>query len=59
MRGKYGANGVAQVLGKPLGLADLESLDPEFFASLTWILENPINDAGLGAQRVLSLRVGR
>ncbi|OLY81926.1 E3 ubiquitin-protein ligase TOM1-like [Smittium mucronatum] len=32
------------ILGKPVDYKDLEALDPEYFKSLQWILENDITD---------------
>ena len=37
-----------QMLGKPLTLKDLESVDSEYYASLIWILENNIDECFLG-----------
>ncbi|MGH0158812.1 UNVERIFIED_CONTAM: hypothetical protein FKN15_038787 [Acipenser sinensis] len=36
-----------RILNKPVGLNDLESIDPEFFNSLIWIKENNIEECGL------------
>uniref|UniRef100_A0A8C9WIG9 E3 ubiquitin-protein ligase n=1 Tax=Scleropages formosus TaxID=113540 RepID=A0A8C9WIG9_SCLFO len=36
-----------RILNKPLGLKDLESIDPEFYNSLIWIKENNIEECGL------------
>ncbi|KAJ8265636.1 hypothetical protein COCON_G00147350 [Conger conger] len=36
-----------RILNKPLGLNDLESIDPEFYNSLIWIKENDIEECGL------------
>ncbi|XP_064160388.1 E3 ubiquitin-protein ligase Itchy-like isoform X2 [Anguilla rostrata] len=36
-----------RILNKPLGLKDLESIDPEFYNSLIWIKENDIEECGL------------
>ena len=35
------------LLHQPLGLADLESMDPELHRSLEWVLANPIDELGL------------
>lgn len=35
------------ILNKPVGLNDLESIDPEFYNSLIWIKENNIEECGL------------
>lgn len=32
------------ILGKPVSLKDMESLDPDYYKSLVWILENDITD---------------
>lgn len=36
-----------RILNKPVGLKDLESVDPEFYNSLIWIKENNIEECGL------------
>ncbi|CAI5686811.1 unnamed protein product [Oreochromis niloticus] len=36
-----------RILNKPLGLKDLESIDPEFYNSLIWIKDNNIEECGL------------
>lgn len=36
-----------QMLGKPLTMKDLESIDPEFYNSLLWIKENSIEECDL------------
>ncbi|XP_062401585.1 itchy E3 ubiquitin protein ligase a isoform X1 [Sardina pilchardus] len=36
-----------RILSKPLGLKDLESIDPEFYNSLIWIKDNNIEECGL------------
>ncbi|XP_053569048.1 E3 ubiquitin-protein ligase Itchy homolog [Bombina bombina] len=36
-----------RILNKPVGLNDLETVDPEFFNSLIWIKENNIEECGL------------
>ncbi|KAK7916176.1 hypothetical protein WMY93_011937 [Mugilogobius chulae] len=36
-----------RILNKPLGLNDLESIDPEFYNSLIWIKDNNIEECGL------------
>ncbi|XP_031423878.1 itchy E3 ubiquitin protein ligase a isoform X2 [Clupea harengus] len=36
-----------RILSKPLGLKDLESIDPEFYNSLIWIRDNNIEECGL------------
>ncbi|XP_075428021.1 E3 ubiquitin-protein ligase Itchy homolog isoform X2 [Ascaphus truei] len=36
-----------RILNKPVGLNDLESVDPEFYNSLIWIKENNIEECGL------------
>lgn len=36
-----------QILGKPVEVSDLESIDPEGHRSLRWILDNPIDEAML------------
>lgn len=36
-----------KMLNKKLMLKDLETIDPEFFSSLTWIKENDIEECGL------------
>ncbi|XP_029470032.1 E3 ubiquitin-protein ligase Itchy isoform X2 [Rhinatrema bivittatum] len=36
-----------RILNKPVGLKDLESVDPEFYNSLMWIKENNIEECGL------------
>lgn len=36
-----------QMLGKPLTMKDLESIDPEFYNSLLWIKDNNIEDCDL------------
>lgn len=33
-----------RILGKPVSVKDMESFDPEFYKSLTWILENDITN---------------
>uniref|UniRef100_A0A8B9HZZ2 HECT-type E3 ubiquitin transferase n=1 Tax=Astyanax mexicanus TaxID=7994 RepID=A0A8B9HZZ2_ASTMX len=50
--GKFIDTGFSQpfykrILNKPLGLGDLESIDPEFYNSLIWIKENNIEECGL------------
>jgi NEDD4-like E3 ubiquitin-protein ligase WWP1 len=47
--GKFIDNGFSlafykRMLGKPLTMNDLESLDPEFYNSLLWISENNLNE---------------
>ena len=47
--GKFIDNGFSlpfykRMLGKTLTIHDLESLDPEFYTSLSWIRENNLND---------------
>ncbi|XP_033625992.1 NEDD4-like E3 ubiquitin-protein ligase WWP1 [Asterias rubens] len=37
-----------RMLSKQLTLKDLESIDPEFYNSLCWLKDNPINDCDLG-----------
>ncbi|CAK9298000.1 unnamed protein product [Gordionus sp. m RMFG-2023] len=37
-----------RILGKKLGLKDLEDVDPEFYNSLIWIKENNIDECELG-----------
>eukprot|EP00047_Mylnosiga_fluctuans_P024027 m.151338 g.151338 ORF g.151338 m.151338 type:complete len:996 (+) comp9757_c0_seq3:57-3044(+) len=37
-----------QLLGKAVGLKDLELVDTEFYNSLKWIMDNSIDDCGLG-----------
>ncbi len=37
-----------QILERPLVLADMESIDVEFYNSLVWIRDNNMDDAGLG-----------
>ena len=37
-----------RMLGRPLILKDLESVDPEYYKSLQWILENEIDECYLG-----------
>ncbi|CAB4255115.1 similar to Saccharomyces cerevisiae YDR457W TOM1 E3 ubiquitin ligase of the hect-domain class [Maudiozyma barnettii] len=32
------------ILGKPVSLKDMESIDPDYYKSLVWILENDITD---------------
>ncbi|RQM05009.1 hypothetical protein DH86_00003716, partial [Scytalidium sp. 3C] len=32
------------ILGKPVSIKDMESLDPDYYKSLVWMLENDIND---------------
>lgn len=32
------------MLGKPVDLSDMEAIDPEYYKSLRWILDNPIDD---------------
>ncbi|XP_054029406.1 E3 ubiquitin-protein ligase Itchy homolog isoform X1 [Dryobates pubescens] len=36
-----------RILNKPVGLKDLESVDPEFYNSLIWVKENDIEECGL------------
>uniref|UniRef100_A0A8C6V5U2 E3 ubiquitin-protein ligase n=1 Tax=Naja naja TaxID=35670 RepID=A0A8C6V5U2_NAJNA len=36
-----------RILNKPVGLKDLESVDPEFYNSLIWVKENNIEECGL------------
>uniref|UniRef100_A0A2I3M8D3 E3 ubiquitin-protein ligase n=2 Tax=Cercopithecinae TaxID=9528 RepID=A0A2I3M8D3_PAPAN len=36
-----------RILSKPVGLKDLESIDPEFYNSLIWVKENNIEECGL------------
>ncbi|XP_063001316.1 E3 ubiquitin-protein ligase Itchy homolog isoform X2 [Elgaria multicarinata webbii] len=36
-----------RMLNKPVGLKDLESVDPEFYNSLIWVKENNIEECGL------------
>nr|XP_031543841.1 E3 ubiquitin-protein ligase Itchy homolog [Vicugna pacos] len=36
-----------RILNKPVGLKDLESIDPEFYNSLIWVKENNIEECGL------------
>ncbi|KAE8576589.1 hypothetical protein XENTR_v10004253 [Xenopus tropicalis] len=36
-----------RILNKPVGLKDLESVDPEFYNSLIWIKDNNIEECGL------------
>lgn len=36
-----------RMLGKPLVMKDIESIDPEFYNSLVWIKENNIEECGL------------
>ncbi|XP_072307916.1 E3 ubiquitin-protein ligase Itchy-like isoform X2 [Eucyclogobius newberryi] len=36
-----------RILNKPLGLNDLESIDPEFYNSLIWVKDNNIEECGL------------
>ncbi|XP_063311790.1 E3 ubiquitin-protein ligase Itchy homolog [Pelobates fuscus] len=36
-----------RILNKPVGLKDLESVDPEFYSSLIWIKDNNIEECGL------------
>lgn len=36
-----------QILGKPVEVVDLESIDPDGHRSLKWILDNPIDEAML------------
>ncbi|XP_022524317.2 itchy E3 ubiquitin protein ligase b [Astyanax mexicanus] len=50
--GKFIDTGFSQpfykrILNKPVGLGDLESIDPEFYNSLIWIKENNIEECGL------------
>ncbi|KAG9234891.1 hypothetical protein BJ875DRAFT_483741 [Amylocarpus encephaloides] len=33
-----------RILGKPVSVKDMESLDPEYYKSLVWMLENDITD---------------
>jgi E3 ubiquitin-protein ligase HUWE1 len=33
-----------RILGKPVSIKDMESLDPEYYKSLVWMLENDITD---------------
>eukprot|EP00729_Bicosta_minor_P011256 gene11256-957_t len=51
--GKFIDNGFTipfykQLLGKPLILKDVESVDEEYHKSLVWILENDIDELGMG-----------
>lgn len=51
--GKFIDNGFTipfykQLLGKPLVLKDVESVDQEYYKSLVWILENDIDECYLG-----------
>eukprot|EP00730_Choanoeca_flexa_P005425 TRINITY_DN11938_c6_g1_i8.p1 TRINITY_DN11938_c6_g1~~TRINITY_DN11938_c6_g1_i8.p1 ORF type:complete len:787 (+),score=232.03 TRINITY_DN11938_c6_g1_i8:235-2595(+) len=51
--GKFIDNGFTlpfykQLLGKKLGLKDLETLDPEFYKNLQWLLDNEIDELYLG-----------
>eukprot|EP00039_Didymoeca_costata_P006576 m.91487 g.91487 ORF g.91487 m.91487 type:complete len:1003 (+) comp13305_c0_seq4:196-3204(+) len=51
--GKFIDNGFTlpfykQLLGKPLGLKDVESVDPEYYQSLVWILDNDIDELYMG-----------
>jgi len=51
--GKFIDNGFTlpfykQMLSRPLGLKDVESVDLEYFKSLMWIKENDIDECGLG-----------
>lgn len=36
-----------RILNKPVGLKDLESIDPEFYNSLIWVKENNIEECDL------------
>lgn len=36
-----------RMLGKPVTMKDIESIDPTFYSSLMWIKENNIEDSGL------------
>ncbi|KAJ6661093.1 hypothetical protein lerEdw1_016894, partial [Lerista edwardsae] len=36
-----------RILNKPVGLKDLETVDPEFYNSLIWVKENNIEECGL------------
>ncbi|XP_028935598.1 E3 ubiquitin-protein ligase Itchy homolog isoform X2 [Ornithorhynchus anatinus] len=36
-----------RILNKPVGIKDLESIDPEFYNSLIWVKENNIEECGL------------
>ena len=42
-----------QILNIRLTLDDLESVDPELWNSLKWILNNDITDSGLGEIKIL------
>lgn len=33
-----------RILGKPVGLKDMESLEPDYYKSLVWMLENDVTD---------------
>ncbi|KAJ4463011.1 putative E3 ubiquitin-protein ligase TOM1 [Paratrimastix pyriformis] len=58
------------LLGRPAAVQDLEAADPEFFRSLTWLLEHPVDPSleldvyftattdELGEQRVVELKPG-
>ncbi|KAH0619056.1 hypothetical protein JD844_018680 [Phrynosoma platyrhinos] len=50
--GKFIDTGFSQpfykrILNKPVGIKDLESVDPEFYNSLIWVKENNIEECGL------------
>jgi hypothetical protein len=36
-----------RLLNRPLTIKDLEKVDPEYCKNLLWLLENPVDDAGL------------
>jgi hypothetical protein len=37
-----------QILGRPLDLSDLEAVDPDFYKSMHWVLDNDISNGVLG-----------
>ena len=36
-----------RMLGKPVTMKDIESIDPTFYSSLIWIKENNVDNSGL------------